>query len=47
MVSSAEMATIAPARGVRVHIPDASPQVCGYVMAMRPTLDRDSRQRFT
>jgi hypothetical protein len=49
MVSSAAMATIASARGVRVHISDASPQgFCGYVTAMRAdalTVTRDSGAR--
>ena len=37
MVSSAAMAMIAPARGVRVRISDAGPQgFCGHVTAMRP-----------
>jgi hypothetical protein len=45
-VSSAAIVTIAPARGVRVHISDASPRgFCGYVTAMRTdalTVTRDS-----
>jgi hypothetical protein len=49
MVSSAAMAMIAPARGVRVHISDASPQgFCGHVTAMRPDVlivTRDSGAR--
>ena len=48
-VSSAAMATIAPAPGVRVHISDASPQgFCGYVTSMRAdalTVTRDSGVR--
>jgi hypothetical protein len=49
MVSSAAMAMIAPARGVRVHISDASPQgFWGHVTAMRPDaliVTRDSGAR--
>jgi hypothetical protein len=49
LVGSAAAVGVAPARGLRVHVSDASPQgFCGHVTAVHPgalTVTRDSGAR--